>query len=701
MMNGSARRWIGRIGPPLFLVVATGCAYFNTFYLARKNFRQAESTVAKSTTDKVPADAVRGYEIAITQSRKVIDRYPKSRWADDAVYVLSASYYGKGDYDSAMIRVNDLERLYPKSELVPDGIHLSGLIEWKRRNFDEAVARLDRVLAEYPNYRKRDEVLFALANIAADRQDRAGAIAGYMRLAQTYPKSARVQDALQRSGQIYLDEGKFDSAAVAFGHLLPQIRDDRRRIDVAVLQAQALTRLGRGDESLDIVRGLMPKEATTPLAPVANQTTNPQGANSNFNTNQDETKNTNSNTNYDDRNADELNQSTRNQTSNVQTPATTLSPASQDDVCRLRLQEAAALNQMGKSEDALSVLKDVTTRFQSSNYAVEAQFQIGYTYETLLDSLEAARSAYERVGSLPGRSVFKEQALQRADALKSQIQLEKQAQAGDAAAEARAAAALRIAEILLLDRDRVDEALAQYGKVEEEFPDSRAAPRAGYARAYIRWKKQADSLGAQGEFRNLVSRYPSTTVARSAIRLLASQGADTLGLHALLRAVVPDTLPEQTDSLAARPDSIPGMEPERLDSLGVGPGLDKIPPDSLGRPPMDLPRRGSAPPRHFEEREKLHGTPGDSSGSTGVSAPPGMSTPPDISSPPGESTPQETPAPPDSSTSSPGDGRAPQGQGPPGVPGAGNDAGPPDTTAAPADTTTTNTNAPQQEGKTP
>ncbi len=621
MMTPRRRRWVGRAIVPLLLVAATGCAYFNTFYLARKNYRMAENSVAKNTTDKVPSDAVRGYEIAIAQSRKVLERHPNSRWADDAVFVMSSSYYGKGDYDSAMIRVADLERLFPKSDLVPDGIHLSGLIEWKRRNYDEAAVYLDRVLSEFPNYRKRDEVIFALGNVAADRHDRPGAISEYMRLVRTYPKSGRVQDALRRSGEIYLDEGKFDSASVAFGRLLPMVRDEGKRVDVAVLQAQSLTRLGRGEEALSLVRGLIPKEATIPLA---TETTNPVGTNTNMNTIDGKSVNTNPADQNDEQNQGGTSQQTNLQTQTLVVPTP---PANADDLARLRLQEAAALNQIGKTAQAISVLRDVTNRYQSSNYAVEAQFQIGYTYETLLDSLEAARIAYERVGSLPGRSVFKEQALQRADALKSQIQLEAQAQAGDAATEARAAAALRIAEILLLDRDRVDEALAQYRKVEDEFPDSRAAPRAGYARAYVQWKKQADSLGAQQEFRNLVARYPATTVARSAIRLLAVQGADTAGLHLLLRAVVPDTIPAPADSLIARPDSSATIGAP-ADTLIAAPDTSGVRMDSLETGRTTLPRRGGAPPREMRDMDLRTPAPGDTSGLDGMPVSPGDSAAP-------------------------------------------------------------------------
>jgi TolA-binding protein len=253
------------------------------------------------------------------------------------------------------------------------------------------------------------------------------------------------------------------------------------------------------------------------------------------------------------------------------------------------MQEAAALNHLGRHDEAIASLQDVTNRFRTSSLAVEAQFQIGYTYETLLDSPEEARAAYEKVSTLPGRSIFKQQAMQRADALRSIAELEEEAGSGDAALEARADAAFRIAEILYLDRELLDEAIAEYEEVESQFSETRAAPRAAYALAYIRWKETGDSTQAQDMFRELVAQYPASPQARDAIDLLASQQADTSGLRELLVTPEPDTVivPSMVDTLASVAVSPQdSMMISHVDSLGRLPDRRRISHvDSLGRLP--------------------------------------------------------------------------------------------------------------------
>jgi len=526
---------------PLLVALVLGgvsCAYYNTFYVAKKSFKTAEDIVARSASNKAPPDAVNNYDVTLEQCRKLLQRHPKSKWADDAVYLMGASYYGKGDYDSALIRLNDLIRIYPKSGMRPDALFLTGMCEIKRHEYALGQTAFDTVLREYPSFQKRDEIYYSMADAASDRRDRATAISGYERIVRDLPKSPKMEDALRRIGEIYFDTGKFDSASVAFGRLLTIARDDHKRADAAVLQAQTLMRLDRGQEALDLVRLTLPKES--------DQDRGVQGGGE-----------------YTGRNEDYSGGAPVNYSASN-------TPSSADDVPRLRLQEAAALNQLGKSNEAIKTLKGILARYSTSNYAVEAQFQIGYTYETLLDSLDAARSAYEKAAQLPGRSAFKEQAAQRADAVRSFISLEKQAQKENAAEESRAAASLRIAESFLLDRGLVKEATDQYKKVEEEFPASRSAPRAAYALAYIRWKKQADSLGAQQGFRDLVRRYPASSQARSAIKLLANQGADTAGLDRLLQEILPDTLAE------AAADTAAGAATSDTTMVGRAPG-DSLP----------------------------------------------------------------------------------------------------------------------------
>ena len=524
---------------PMLLIGLVSCAYYNTFFLAKKNFRAAEESVAKSETDKLPSNAEGSYQNAIAQCRKLLKRYPKSRWADDAIYLMAASYFGKGDYDSALVRLADLAKLYPKNSFGAEALFLSGMCEIKRHNYEQGQACFDRVLTEYPGFQGRDKILFARAEMASSRRDARGAIRDYEELVRAYPKSPRVEDALRHIGEIHFEAGRFDSASLAFGRLLSTARDEGKRIDAAIQQSQALIRLDRGVDALDVVRKATPrqsKSAQSSGAPAQNQ-------------------------------------------------------AGTEETARLLLQEAAALAHLGRTTEALATLNSVVEQYKTSSYAIEAQFQIGYTYETLLDSLDAARTAYDKVNTLSARSVFKDQATQRATALKSISDLEKQAASGDAAKEARAAAALRIGEILLLDRNLVDEAIAQYKKVEAEFPDTRVAPRASYALAYIRWKMQADTLGAQQAFRDLVARYPASVQARGAIALLDSQKADTSGLYALLQAVAPDTagatqpVEGPPDSLIAGPDTTGAV----VDTLaGPYPGGRPAPFSGEGAPPPEV-----------------------------------------------------------------------------------------------------------------
>src|SRR6266850_6112760 len=82
----------------VILAAFTGCAYYNTFYLAKRNFREAERAQSKSELD-VPSPAAAGmYDAAIRQCTKLLSDYPKSKYVDDAMYVMGASLYGRGDY---------------------------------------------------------------------------------------------------------------------------------------------------------------------------------------------------------------------------------------------------------------------------------------------------------------------------------------------------------------------------------------------------------------------------------------------------------------------------------------------------------------------------------------------------------------------------------------------------------------------------
>ncbi|MDM7916560.1 MAG: tetratricopeptide repeat protein, partial [Candidatus Eisenbacteria bacterium] len=170
-------RWWRRVDPRagllwLLLPLAASCVYYNTFFLAKKSFHAAERSVAESKTDKLPSDAERNYDLTLQQCRKVLASHHKSKWADDALYLMGASYYGKGDYDSALVRLAQIPEMFPKSEFRDDALFLTAMAKNKKREHDEAKQLFEKVIADYPKFEKRDEILFTLAESAASQRKR-------------------------------------------------------------------------------------------------------------------------------------------------------------------------------------------------------------------------------------------------------------------------------------------------------------------------------------------------------------------------------------------------------------------------------------------------------------------------------------------------------------------------------------------------
>lgn len=530
----SAQRWriLSRRALTLLLLGLVSCAYYNTFFVAKKEFNIAEELVRQNTKETLPTEARRAYGTTIKQCRKVLDRHGNSRWADDATYLMAAAYYGIGDYDSALYRLAELEANFPESDLRPDALFLAGLTQTKLREYDQAAALFDQVARDHPDFERGDEILFALAETAEAQRKDERAIGLYADLIRNYPKSLRAAEALQRTGELHFEAASYDSALIYFERLHEIRRGEENEIDAAILQAQTLIRLDRAEEALELLEDAEPKgDEDRPGGGVRH--------------------------------------------SNVFA----------DAISRIRLTETMALNRLGRYDEAIEKLTEITTKFSSSSYAVEAQFQIGYTYETLIDSLETARAAYDKATTLPGRSIFKDQARQRSEALKSLAELQQEEGSGDTALESRADAALRIAEILYLDRMLVDEAIEKYQEVEEQFPESGAAPRAAYALAYLRWKQFGDSLAAHEEFRDLVVRYPASEAARGAIELLAFHEADTSGLGEILVTPAPETTAVVIDSSVVQ---IPSGADTTL-AVSVDSTL-AVSPDSTAAPPADSAR---------------------------------------------------------------------------------------------------------------
>jgi outer membrane protein OmpA-like peptidoglycan-associated protein/TolA-binding protein len=167
----------------LVVLLGSGCAYFNTFYNAKAAYREG----LKLKEQNQQASAKTKFDKAIEKSALVIKRWPKSRWVDDALFLVGASYYQQGYYAKAVRHFDQLALAFPNSGFVPEAELYRGLAELADKQYGTARVTLDAVEQKYPRF--ADEASFHLARSFVGRQELERATDSLAAFLERFPKS--------------------------------------------------------------------------------------------------------------------------------------------------------------------------------------------------------------------------------------------------------------------------------------------------------------------------------------------------------------------------------------------------------------------------------------------------------------------------------------------------------------------------------
>ncbi|HZI89020.1 MAG TPA: outer membrane protein assembly factor BamD, partial [Candidatus Polarisedimenticolia bacterium] len=208
-----ARLWIAGL---LLLIASSGCAYYNTFYLARRYFREGQRAQERSLSETPAAEAVAKYDATIRQCAKILVEYPKTKWLDDALYTMGAAMYGKGDYAGAIKKFGELRANVPKSPFVPDSKLMEALSLYRRKEYIEAEAMFRQVEGEYPKLERKWELYYYGAETEAGLRNYPSAISWYGRAAESAKKKRQKADSYRRMGDALFSSSRYDSAAAMY-----------------------------------------------------------------------------------------------------------------------------------------------------------------------------------------------------------------------------------------------------------------------------------------------------------------------------------------------------------------------------------------------------------------------------------------------------------------------------------------------------
>ena len=494
------------------MILSAGCAYFNTFYLAKKYYKEGQKAQERSVLESVSPEASTKYEMSIRQCQKVLNDYGKSKWADDALFLQGAATYGKGDYVVAIRRLEDLQTRFPQSPFLPEARLIRGMAHLKRRDYAEADSTFEAVDREFPKLDRRGELYFYAGESRAAQRDYGKALAWYARAKDAVKTRREKSDVLRRTGDVLLASARPDSAIEVYAEALRSEERSKYRLDLALRRAEALRDMKRYDDALELLTQWRPNAIAE----------------------------------------------------------------KREGELMLRLHDVQA--RVGRTQEAIAGYRRLIETAPNTAVAADAQFRIGYLYESALNDYDSAAKEYEKLKSGPP-SEFQTQANRRSQGLSS---LKKYRESlGADTTQAKARSAFLLAELYYFQLERPDSALLQYKAVEEQYPQSVYAPKSAYARLWITALDRSDTLAVRAMTDNMAARYRGTRFAESALYFWKRWSGETDSRTALLDSLLanPDTTgasrfaPEEAEpagdlvSTPAEADSGYAVPPETMNLL--------------------------------------------------------------------------------------------------------------------------------------
>lgn len=517
------------------LFSGSGCAYYNTFYLARKYYNQGIQEEKRNTTGRLSPQATERFDKSIKQAEKILVRYPNSKWVDDALFLMGRAHFGREEYGSARARFDELLSRFPGSDFEAEARFWIGRTHFAENDFVKAIESFESVQAAGLDPEWGDEVLYFLGEVSFAREDYPAAIERYRDLVARFPNGVRAPAALARIGDAQFARRQFDEALRSYETAIVRVGEARDRFDLRIKIGQCLEKQQQFDEALSLYREtayeLVPPDRFARI--MADPEEIDRATIEQALRDQEEQiarRSTESGTpppadagTVEAQAARE--QQIINQLGEANRRAATEAIAQNPLVAhlpRILLRQGLCYSAAGDQKAAIRTFRSIVTAFPRTAESGEAQYRIAYVQEVEFQDYEAARKSYDQVKQ-QGSSLFTEQAARRASGLTRLIALaaaDSSKGGGAKSLEAEAERAFLAAELFLFQQEKPEKALEEYTRVEADFPHSSFAPRAALARAWILSNTLGDTTRAAEVYRGISEKYPGTDPWRQAYTIV-------------------------------------------------------------------------------------------------------------------------------------------------------------------------------------
>ncbi len=430
------------------------CAYFNKLYNAKKKFNEAKASPLPKD-GSLSRQQINMYDEVIKKCQELLTTYPNSRWVDDAVLLIGKSYYEQRNYDNAILTLEALREDFPESELNEEALEYIARSYVAKEEPEKAVAVLEPFLELYPGSDNTAIVLYLLGTSSLKVGNEEKAMGFLGRLTDEYPGSPHRLKAELEMADIFLEKEAYEKSLSVYERLANSKLNEEDRIRCLMRLAETYVKLERFEKAKETIDQIDQIEAyVLPL---------------------------------EDKAVEEL----------------------------LKAETYVGLDSLDK---AINLYIGVGASYPKTMYSAEGYYQLGIIHQEKLDSLETAKTYFEKVTREYAKSPFADDAVKRSSNISQLMRL--QSSLGGSSNEGEAFTQFSLAEVQLFQFNNFKQALVHYEAVLDSFPESEVAPKAAYAIGYIYGILLGDTLRARESYEYLVGRFPDSQQAAYARQFL-------------------------------------------------------------------------------------------------------------------------------------------------------------------------------------
>ncbi len=178
----------------------------------------------------------------------------------NAARIDADALYGRGNIEAALARLRRLVDAYPQSPAAPDALFRYASVLWNRDRDAEALSAYQEFRRRYAGDPHAADALYGMGRIyeGAGRSDLA--LSAFTTIVRDYPRSSVADEARWRIGWNHLRAHEWLSAADAFAQFARETASPRLRNEATYWQARALERAGRTEAAHALYRDLVDRD---------------------------------------------------------------------------------------------------------------------------------------------------------------------------------------------------------------------------------------------------------------------------------------------------------------------------------------------------------------------------------------------------------------------------------------------------------